>query len=153
MPKAVSNELINRELSWLSFNARVLQEAENKNVPLLERLKFLAIFSSNLDEFFRVRVASNHRLYLYQVKTKSKEVKKTEALLKKIQQITVDWQETFNNIYEHQIKAELAAENIYIVNETQLSISQAAAIKQFYRKEVLSNIFPVILDHLRVFPF
>jgi len=144
---------INRELSWLSFNDRVLQEAENPTVPLAERMKFLAIFSSNLDEFFRVRVASVRRLLRYQRKQKDKEVKETTALLNTIQQRVVDQQDRFNAIFEDQIIPGLAEEKIYIVNEHQLSHTQRIKVKEFYKSEVLSFLFPVMLDHLRDFPF
>lgn len=144
---------VNRELSWLSFNDRVLQEAMDPGVPLAERLKFLAIFSSNLDEFFRVRVASARRLHQYQKKHKLKESRQTGHLLNLIQKIVVKQQELFNEIYEDELKPELAKNNIFIVNEKELSQTQKMMVRSYYRTEVLSYLFPVILDHLRDFPF
>lgn len=146
-------KLINRELSWLSFNERVLQEAMDKSVPLLERLKFLAIFSSNMDEFFRVRVASVRRLLRVQRKAKSKDMEATMELLSQIQSIVVKQQDRFNDIYEHHILKQLAKENIFIINEKQLDDEQKKEVKRYFKTEVLSNLFPVILDHLREFPF
>src|SRR5687768_3114023 len=95
-----SQSLFNRELSWLSFNDRVLQEANDKTVPLLERLKFLGIFSSNLDEFFRVRVATNKRM-LQLKNAKSQHINRKEILetLQDIYNKVVIQQVKFNNIY------------------------------------------------------
>ncbi|MBI1223510.1 MAG: polyphosphate kinase 1 [Bacteroidetes bacterium] len=144
---------INRELSWLSFNERVLQEAENPKVPLAERIKFLAIFSSNMDEFFRVRVASARRLLKYQKKQKLKEAKETAELVNTIQKRVVNQQDRFNTIFEEQIIPGLAERNIYLINEHQLTHTQQVRVKEFYKTEVLSYLFPVMLDHLREFPF
>ncbi|MHB1279613.1 MAG: polyphosphate kinase, partial [Bacteroidia bacterium] len=142
-----------RELSWLSFNERVLQEAEDPSVPLAERMKFLAIFSSNTDEFFRVRVASVRRLLKYQKKQKLKEYKETAALVNTIQKRVVEQQDRFNSIFEEQIITGLAQQKIFIVNEHQLSNTQRLKVKEYYKSEVLSFLFPVMLDHLREFPF
>lgn len=151
--KTRSYETENRELSWLSFNERVLQEAADVRVPLIERIKFLAIFSSNLDEFFRVRVASARRLLRYQKKQKFKEAAETAALLNRIQQKVVEQQDAFNDIYENRIMQELAEHKIFIINETQLNFEQKVLVKNYFKTEVLSYLFPVILDHLREFPF
>ncbi len=148
------NQLLlkNREISWLSFNERVLQEAVDPNVPLLEKLKFLSIFSSNLDEFFRVRVASVRRLLEYQKKNKIKGLAESEALLRAIQKIVVQQQDKYNEIYEL-VKDELAKESVFIVNEKQLNHTQKTELRKYFKTEVISTLFPIILDHLRAFPF
>lgn len=144
--------LKNREISWLAFNERVLQEALDENVPLLEKLKFLSIFSSNLDEFFRVRVASVRRLIEYQKKNKLKGLANTQALLKHIQDTVLQQQEEYNKTYDF-VKAELAKQNVFIINETQLNEQQKTDLRIYFKREVLSTLFPIILDHLRAFPF
>lgn len=142
----------NRELSWLSFNERVLQEAEDPNVPLLEKLKFLSIFSSNLDEFFRVRVASLRRIIEYEKKNKIKGVGANEKLLNSIQQTVLKQQTIFDQTYEH-VKDELAAQKVFIINEKQLNQTQKVELRAYFKQHVISALFPVILDHLREFPF
>jgi polyphosphate kinase len=144
--------LKNREISWLSFNDRVLQEAIDPNVPLLEKLKFLSIFSSNLDEFFRVRVASLRRLIEYQRKNKLKGMAESQHLMNTIQQIVVDQQDKFNQTYEI-IKDELAKQKVFIIDESQLNNQQKLELKQYFKAQILSTLFPIILDHLRDFPF
>jgi polyphosphate kinase len=144
--------LKNREISWLSFNDRVLQEAIDPNVPLLEKLKFLSIFSSNLDEFFRVRVASLRRLIEYQRKNKLKGATESQLLMNTIQQIVVDQQDKFNQTYEI-IKDELAKQKVFIIDENQLNNQQKLELKQYFKAQILSTLFPIILDHLRDFPF
>ncbi len=144
--------LKNREISWLAFNERVLQEAENESVPLLEKLKFLSIFSSNLDEFFRVRVASVRRLIEYQKKNKHKKLPETRALLAQIQTTVLQQQEEYERTYNF-VKDELAKENVFILNEQQLNQRQKNELRNYFKNKVLSTLFPVILDHLRAFPF
>lgn len=144
--------LKNREISWLAFNERVLQEAEHESVPLLEKLKFLSIFSSNLDEFFRVRVASVQRLIEYQKKHKLKALSETKALMEQIQKTVLRQQEEYEKTYDF-VKDELAKRKVFIINENELNEQQKTELRDYFKREVLSTLFPVILDHLRAFPF
>jgi polyphosphate kinase len=144
--------LKNREISWLAFNERVLQEAEDESVPLLEKLKFLSIFSSNLDEFFRVRVASVRRLIEYQKKNKLKKLSESKALLQEIQKAVLKQQEEYERTYDF-VKNELAKRNVFILNEKELNQKQKNELRDYFKREVLSTLFPIILDHLRAFPF
>src|SRR5437868_6999237 len=111
-------QILNREISWLSFNGRVLQEAEDTRVPLIERLKFLGIFSSNLDEFFSIRVAGLKKL----VKHPRSEVVleyNPKDVLEAILEIVLHQQNRFNTIYDSILK-ELERENILIIDETHI---------------------------------
>ncbi len=146
-------KLINRELSWLSFNDRVLQEANDKSVPLLERLKFLGIFSSNLDEFFRVRVATNKRLLLVK-STKEQPINKKQIqdLLIDIHNKVIIQQAKFNKIYE-EIIDELKGKKVYFIDEKRLNNLQLLEARKYFKEEVINTIFPLILDIKRTFPF
>lgn len=150
MPKNIP--LLNREISWLYFNERVLQEAADKTVPLIERIRFLAIFSSNLDEFYRVRVATLNRLS--NLNTKAKEVvgynpKKT---LNEIKRIVVRQERRFNHLYEDVIIKELEAQKIFIINEKQLNVSRGAFVRKYFRETVLSTLVPIMLNKDDPFP-
>ena len=144
--------LINRELSWLAFNERVLQEAEDKTVPLIERVKFLGIFSNNRDEFFRVRVATLKRIQKYPKKTERYTGENPELLLNKIQKIVISQQIKFEAVYQKIIK-ELGKENIFIKDESHLSVTQGAYIKKYFHETVLPAIFPIMIDKTSPFPF
>src|SRR5438093_9064873 len=109
-----------RDISWLSFNARVLQEAADPSVPLRERLRFLGIFSNNLDEFFRVRVATLKRLGEFKKTAKEIIGENPDSLLQKIHSIVLTHQKKFEQIFE-QIKHELASKNIFILDEKHIS--------------------------------
>ena len=111
---------INREISWLSFNARVLQEAADSTIPLIERIKFLGIFSSNLDEFFRVRVATMRRLMKLGKNSKSLIDYEPEQTLNEIQEVVARQQTQFEQVYKQIIK-ELEEQKICIVDEEDLS--------------------------------
>lgn len=140
-------------MSWLSFNDRVLQEANDPSVPLLERLKFLGIFSSNLDEFFRVRVATNKRmLQIKNPKTQHINKKEIQETLQDIYNKVVIQQVKFNNIYV-QLLEELKTKNIYFVNEKQINIQQTLEVRKYFREDIINAIFPLILDEKLPFPF
>jgi polyphosphate kinase len=133
----------NREISWLQFNERVLQEARDERNPLYERIKFLAIYSSNLDEFFRVRVASLRSL-LNLKKAEHKELEiDPRALVKKIHQIVNAQQEIFGKIFQKQIIPALGRHNIFLINETELSEQQAEHVRKYFIEKVLPLLKPV----------
>lgn len=143
---------INREISWLSFNERVLQEAADKTTPLIERLKFLGIFSNNRDEFYRVRVATVKRLAKIGKKALAVYGEDPKELLTRLQRKVIEQQYTFENIYADLLK-ELAAKNVFIVNEKQLSSTQKIFITEFFNTELVSNLFPIMIDDNKPFPY
>lgn len=135
-----------RDISWLSFNERVLQEAADTRVPVLERLKFLSIFSSNLDEFFRVRVASLRRSLKVKKREQSPFNHHPLKVIEEIQKTVLQQQERFSLIYKEIIEA-LEEENVYIINEKDLTPSQLASVRQYFRLEVSPYLFPVMMDN------
>ena len=137
-----------RELSWLSFNARVLQEAENPDVPLIERVRYLGIFSNNLDEFFRVRVAEVRRLISV---SKGQERQAAKNLLQAIQREVVLLQRKFDEIYG-QLMGELQKQKIYLINEKQLDEGQLSFVEQYFRDTVLPELEPILLDEAQAIP-
>lgn len=143
---------INRELSWLQFNARVLQEAEDETVPLIERLRFLGIFSNNLDEFFKVRYATVKRIDLAGKAGKSVLGGiKASKLLEKITQIVIKQQAESLEILAD-IQHQLRAHNIYIINEKQVSQSQQKFLKEFFLSKVSPALVTIILNDLPEIP-
>jgi polyphosphate kinase len=138
--------LINREISWLYFNDRVLQEAADPTVPLIDRVRFLAIFSSNLDEFYRVRVATLSRLTNLNEKAKEVLGYNPKKLLNQIKNMVIKQEQKFNNLYENIIVKQLADEKIFLINETQLNVTRGTFVKNYFRERLLSNMVPVMLD-------
>ncbi|MDD3005178.1 polyphosphate kinase 1 [Flavobacterium sp.] len=146
------NRYIDREKSWLSFNARVLQEAGDSSVPLLDRLRFLGIFSNNLDEFFRVRFAAIRRLSLSGVSgEKILGGITAEKLLKEITQIVIQQQSESLRILSN-IEKELEKENVFIINEKEISEEQENFIKDFFIQKVSPALVTIILNDLAEFP-
>lgn len=143
-----NNQYINRELSWLQFNARVLQEAEDETVPLIERLRFLGIFSNNLDEFFKVRYATIKRIDLAGKTAKSiLGGIKAGKLLEEITQIVIEQQSESLRVLDR-IQKQLQDHNIFIINEKQVSESQEAFIKNFFLTKVSPALVTIILNDL-----
>lgn len=144
---------INREISWLSFNERVLQEAEDPTVPLFERMRFIGIFSNNLDEFFRVRVASVQRMVDYGREAGSILGDYTpEELHEEIYEIVYKHQKKSQAIYR-QIIEEMAAENIFVIDEKKLTKEQGVFVKRYFNEKVLQNLVPIMLTEERHFPY
>jgi len=143
-----NNQYINRELSWLQFNARVLQEAEDDTVPLIERLRFLGIFSNNLDEFFKVRYATIKRIDLAGKSAKSVlRGIKAGKLLEEITQIVIEQQAKSLEVLED-IQKKLEDHNIFIINEKQVSQSQEKFIKNYFLNKVSPALVTIILNDL-----
>ena len=143
----LKDHLVNREISWLQFNGRVLQEARDATTPLIERLKFLGIFSNNRDEFFRVRVATLRRMLNvekldYKIKTSPKEI------LDELIEIVSDQEKVFTQTFEEIIPL-LAEENVHIINEKQLSNDQGEFITGYFHEYVRPHLFPIMLDPMR----
>ncbi|MDP4222099.1 MAG: polyphosphate kinase 1 [Bacteroidota bacterium] len=136
---------IPKEISWLSFNERVLQEAENKDVPLIERFKFLGIYSNNLDEYFRVRVATLSRLSQFGPKSHDILGYSPKATLKKVHEIVLEQNKRFEKIYAGLIQ-DLAKHKIHIINEKELDEEQADFLRDYFVREVRSRLMPFLIE-------
>jgi len=144
---------IHRDISWLSFNYRVLQEAKDPAVPLLEKLKFLAIYSSNLDEFFRIRVA-NHRNIARADKTTLKNIDYSpEIVLRELLRIANEQQLEFSRIFEKTIIPGLKKNGVNIVSWRHLTKDQVAFVDTYFNENLLPFVQPVILAGNKVKPF
>ncbi|MDN2481893.1 polyphosphate kinase 1 [Vibrio agarivorans] len=130
---------IEKELSWLSFNERVLQEAKDKSVPLIERIRFLGIFSNNLDEFYKVRFSDVKRRII--ISQEQGVDDNSKHLLSKMQSKALKLNQDFDELYNELI-LEMARRRIFLVNETQLTESQQKWVKKYFKKEVQPHICP-----------
>lgn len=142
-----------REISWLSFNYRVLQEAKDPAVPLIERLRFLAIYSSNLDEFFRIRVANVRNLKKVGKKTKAALDFDPRELMKEIHQVVNRQQEEYSLIFEQQIVPELRKQHIHILRRLDLNAEQKLFVENYFHEYLLPFVMPVLLVKRRIRPF
>jgi len=151
MPHLQNDEFINREVSWLAFNERVLQEAMDTSVPLIERMRFLGIFSNNLDEFFRVRVASIRRRLMFNPKGKTDLNFTPDETMASIKQNVVALQKLYNKTFDELEKA-LENEGIHIVKPEELSDHQMDFVTAYFRSEVRPNLVPIMLGSGNPFP-
>lgn len=143
-----------RDLSWLSFNYRVLEEARDPSVPLYERIKFLSIYSSNLDEFFRVRVASlRAAIKLEKEKFSINTALSPSKLLEKIIETVKKQQNEFGEIYRNQILPELKNQKIILYSGEEIEEAHRAPIRSYFRSHVLTFLRPVIVSEKSKKPF
>ncbi|AYN04509.1 MULTISPECIES: polyphosphate kinase 1 [unclassified Flavobacterium] len=152
MNTVYEQKYIDREKSWLAFNARVLQEAADITVPLLDRLRFLGIFSNNLDEFFRVRFAAIRRLSLSGISgEKYLGGISAQQLVKDITEIVIQQQSESLRILSN-IEAELETENIFIITENEITKDQEEYLKNFFIEKLSPELVTIILNDLAEFP-
>ncbi|SQI39959.1 Polyphosphate kinase [Leminorella richardii] len=135
---------IEKELSWLSFNERVLQEAADKSNPLIERIRFLGIYSSNLDEFYKVRFADVKRRIL--IKEEQGSASNSKQVLKKIQSKVLKTDLEFDNLY-NELLLEMARNQIFLINERQLSENQQVWLRHYFKNHLRQFITPIILTN------
>ena len=146
---------IPRDISWLAFNGRVLQEAADPTVPLRERIKFLAIFSNNMDEFFRVRVATLKRMAEFsgpRSKAHMHLEQSPEKILGEIQGIVLEQGDTFDAVWEG-IRKEMEGEKIFLVTETELDPHQQQFVQNYFEEEVRSNTIPLMIESIPTMPY
>lgn len=151
MKKKTKPGLLVRDISWLSFNARVLQEAGDPAVPLYERLRFLGIFSNNLDEFFRVRVATLNRMLRIGKNIPLHTEEKPDDILKKIHAIVLEQQHEFEKIY-NDIQKQLVKEKIAFVTHDSLNQPQKELVKSYFNEKVRTNLFPIMIESVPELP-
>lgn len=132
-----------KELSWLAFNERVLQEAADKSNPLIERVRFLGIYSNNLDEFYKVQFANLKRDVL--IKQEHGKASEARNLLKQVQQKVIKAELQFNDLY-NELLLEMARNQIYLINERQLTPFQENWIKDYFNQHLKQYITPILLD-------
>jgi len=145
------SEFINREISWLAFNERVLNEAGNPNIPVIERMRFLGIFSNNLDEFFRVRVATLRRAMGVSKKPIDPMDFDPEETLQEIQEIINAQQEKFDYLF-HLVTEQLTKSGVSLLNEKQILKEHIPFLKDYYEEQIKPYLIPVILNHRIPFP-
>jgi polyphosphate kinase len=144
---------INRDVSWLSFNYRVLQEAKDLSLPLLDRIKFLAIYSNNLDEFFRVRIA-NHRNLVRAGKSTSKQLDfEPKVVLTQLLRLVNKQQEEFSQIFGKQIVPELKKYGVHLIRRKEMNREQQTFVNSFFDDHVILHVQPLLLvkDKIKLF--
>ncbi|AHF74513.1 polyphosphate kinase [Candidatus Sodalis pierantonius str. SOPE] len=135
---------IEKELSWLSFNERVLQEAADKSNPLIERMRFLGIYSNNLDEFYKVRFAELKRRILISEEQGTRGA--SRHLLNRIQAKVLNAEQEFDNLY-NDLLLEMARNQIFLINERQLSPRQQDWLRQYFKQQLRQHITPILIQH------
>lgn len=151
----MSKHFISRDISWLSFNARVLQEAADSTVPLKQRIRFLGIFSNNTDEFFRVRVATLKRMIEFTRLRKNLNMHLEESpqkILDEIQIIVLQQQSEFNRIWKG-ILLELKRNKIFLKNEKNLNREQSVFVRKFFDEQIRANVIPLMIEGLTQMPY
>ena len=148
----MKNKYLNREISWLDFNSRVLQEASDINVPIIERLRFLGIFSNNLDEFFQVRYATVKRIAESGVNKNDDKNQNAIHLLDQITNKVIELQNKSSKILDS-IQLSLKKENIYFINENQVKDSQKEFLKDFFLRKISPALVTIILSKDRKYDF
>jgi len=147
---------ITRDISWLSFNARVLQEADDTTVPLIQRIRFLGIFSNNMDEFFRVRVATLKKMADYTEKAEKKGKHPSEqnpqAILDDIHMTVLRQQSEFNRIWEN-VQSEMNKLGVHIIDAEHLNEEQQVFVRNYFENEVESNIIPLLIENIQEMPY
>lgn len=142
MKKNISFPYVERDVSWMYFNRRVLQEACKENVPLLERLSFLGIYSNNLDEFFRVRVASQNRIIEWAGKQNVKEAKVAKSVVRQIAKLNSvylkDYEAAISGVYDA-----LRKENICLISDREVTEDQLEFIREYYADRLDGLIVPI----------
>lgn len=144
-------KMIARDISWLAFNARVLQEASDKSVPLHERIRFLGIFSNNLDEFFRVRVATLKRMMSFGKSAKMHMEENPDQILDEIQSRVIEQQREFDLVWKD-IAREMESQNIFLRTEKQLNKEQQKFVLNYFNEQVRTNIIPLMIESIQQFP-
>jgi len=146
-----TKQTIIRDISWLSFNARVLQEAKDASNHIHDRLRFLGIFSNNLDEFFRVRVAALNKMVLLGKAAKMHMEANPDKILRKIQQTVITQQADFDSTYS-EIITELERKQIFIKNEKQLSKQQKEFVSKLFEEKIRTQIIPLMIETIPQMP-
>jgi polyphosphate kinase len=150
---SVSERLLNRELSWLDFNARVLQLAEDPAMPLLERAKFLAIFSTNLDEFFQIRVAGLEEQRAVGKGITSPDGRTPPQQLEEIRCVVAELMSRHSAIFTDQVAPALAREGVHVIAAEELSQPDAAHVEQVFTERIFPVLTPLAVDPGRPFPY
>ena len=139
---------LERDISWMYFNRRILQEACKESVPLLERLSFLGIYSNNLDEFYRVRVASQNRVAEWGEKSGNEEAVKAKKTVRQISRLysryLKDYEDTVHDVYE-----ELARQNIFLINDAEADAGQREFLRSYYHSNLEGLIVPVSFSSVK----
>ena len=146
--KTLSEAYVDRDLSWMYFNRRILQEAVKPQVPLLERLSFLGIYSNNLDEFFRVRMATLSRIAECGDKSLRSEREHARQLIKHINKLNNKYAREYEYA-THEVTRRLREENIFLLKEDELDEEQQQFVRRFYRRKLSGFISPVWLSAVR----
>lgn len=151
-PRSSADAFTNREVGWLNFNRRVLHEADDLRTPLLERLRYLSISSSNLDEFFMKRVGGLKRQIVYGISAKSSDNKDASGQLKSIRQFVLPMVAEQARVY-YKLKPALAEQGIYLIKIPDLTAKEKQWLQDYYKKNVFPVLTPLSVDPGHPFPF